>query len=104
MRPPRIFDWKPKVTTRPPSRRASRERHRLSPPMPSNTAWTPSPVRRLNLLHEVRVLVVDGDAAQFPNHGGPLRRTRSVHLDADQLRQLQHRGADATRGPVDQHT
>src|SRR5439155_7274324 len=34
----------------------------------------------------------------------PLRRTRSVHLDARQLRQLQHRGADATRGSVNQHT
>src|SRR5439155_2745005 len=25
----------------------------------------------MNLLHEVRVLVVDGDAAQFPDHCGP---------------------------------
>src|SRR6266542_2617773 len=59
--------------------------------------------KAMNLLHEVRVLIVDGDAAQFPDYCGPLRRARSVHLDAGQLRQLQHRGADATRGPVDQH-
>src|SRR5215831_13560663 len=35
-----------------------------------------------NLLHEVRLLVVDGDTAQFPDHCGALRRARSVHLDA----------------------
>ena len=32
-------------------------------------AVTSQPV---NLLHEVRVLVVDGDAAEFPDHRGPL--------------------------------
>src|ERR1019366_8064250 len=54
--------------------------------------------KAVNLLHEVRVLVVDGDAAQFADDRGPLRRTCAVHLDAGQLRQLQHRGVDATRG------
>src|SRR4051794_40410489 len=58
----------------------------------------------MDLLYEIRGLVVDGDAAQFPDYGGPLRRARSVHLDSDQPPQLQHRGAYATRGPVDQHT
>src|SRR6185312_8650765 len=58
--------------------------------------------KAMNLLHEVRVLVVDGDAAQFPDYGGPLRRARSVYLDTGKLRQLQHRGAYATRGPMDQ--
>src|SRR5262245_36564532 len=38
--------------------------------------------KAMYLLHEVRVLVVDGDAAQFPDHCGPLCRARSVHLDA----------------------
>src|SRR5579864_6570369 len=38
--------------------------------------------KAMNLLHEVRLLVVDGDAAQFPDHRGRLSRTRSVHLDA----------------------
>src|SRR5215472_10686945 len=45
-----------------------------------------------NLLYEVHTFVVDGDATQFPDHCGPLRRACSVHLDAGQLRQLQHRG------------
>jgi hypothetical protein len=35
----------------------------------------------VNLLHEVRVLVVDGDAAQFPDRCGPLSRTRPVHIE-----------------------
>src|SRR5262245_20572504 len=56
-----------------------------------------------NLLHEVRVLVVDRDAAQFPHHCGALRRARPIHLDAGQLRQLQHRRADATGSSMDQH-
>src|SRR5215467_13158260 len=46
--------------------------------------------KAMNLLHEVRVLVVDGDAAQFPDHDGALPRARSVHLDSGQLSQLQH--------------
>src|SRR5262245_54477038 len=57
-----------------------------------------------NLLHEVRALVVDGNAAQFPDYGDPMRRAGSVHLDTGKPRQLQHCGAYATRGPVDQHT
>ena len=32
--------------------------------------------KALNLLHEVHVLVVDEDAAQFPDDCGPLRRAR----------------------------
>src|SRR5207248_4664804 len=58
----------------------------------------------MNLLHEVRVLVIDGDAAQFPDYWCSLCRTRSVHLNASQFSQLQHRRADAARGPVDQHS
>src|SRR4029453_3888282 len=38
--------------------------------------------KAMNLVHEVHFLVVDGDAAQFPDHRGRLRRARSVHLDA----------------------
>jgi hypothetical protein len=56
--------------------------------------------KAMNLVHEVRVLVVDGNAAQLPDHCGPLRGARSVHLDASQLRQLQHRRPHATRGAV----
>src|SRR6516164_5611323 len=50
----------------------------------------------MNLLHEVGFLVVDRDAAHLPDHGGPPRRARSIHLDAAQSRQLQHRRADTT--------
>src|SRR5262249_33258751 len=58
----------------------------------------------MNLLHKVRVLIVDGDPAQFPDYRGTPRRTCTVHLDPGQLRQLQHRGADTTGRTVDQHT
>src|SRR5262249_24282535 len=55
----------------------------------------------MNLLHKVRILVVNGDARQFTDHRGLLHRARSIHLDASQLRQLQHRGADAAGGTMD---
>src|SRR5690349_3522664 len=42
--------------------------------------------KAMNLFHEVRGLVVDRDATEFPDDRGPLRRTGSVHLDAGQLR------------------
>src|SRR5579884_74646 len=60
--------------------------------------------KAMNLLHEVRTLVVDGYAAHLPDNGNALRGARSIHLDAGKLGQLQHRGAHATGGPVDQHT
>src|SRR3974377_708509 len=60
--------------------------------------------KTVNLVHEIRALVVDGNAAQFSDHEGPLGRAGSVHRAAGQPCQLQHRGADATRSPVDQHT
>ena len=40
---------------------------------------------------------------EFADHRGPLRRACSVHLDAGQLRQLQHCGANAACSSVDQH-
>src|SRR5690242_12049330 len=44
------------------------------------------PGKAMDLLHEVGVLVIDGNAAHFTNHCCPLRRARSVHLYAGQLR------------------
>src|SRR5437879_229888 len=56
-----------------------------------------------DFLDEVRIAVVDGGSAKFPNYFRRLRRTRSEHFHAGEPPQLQQRSPDAARGAVNQN-
>src|SRR5207244_13103749 len=61
------------------------------------------PGGREEVLEEVRIAVVDGSSAKFPDYCGLLRLTRSEQFHACEPPQLQQRSPDAARGAVNQN-